>query len=113
MAFSSDEKPLPQGMQLTALDDSYRENPYPIYEELRDRAPVHKDQEMGRVFCSLHEDVKSLCHDKDFFTDPRKANPGTFAREVLAGNLGFGEKLSMLFMDEPDHRRLRSLVTPL
>jgi cytochrome P450 len=65
---------------------------------------------MGRVFCSRHDDVKALCHDKDFFTDPRKANPGTFARDVLAGNLGFGEKLSMLFMDEPDHRRLRSLV---
>ncbi len=110
MGTPTDDQPLPQGMQLTALDGRFRENPYPLFSELRERAPVHKDQEMGRVFCTRHDDVKALCHDKHFFTDPRKANPGTFAREVLAGNLGFGEKLSMLFMDEPDHRRLRSLV---
>ncbi len=110
MGTPTDDQPLPQGMQLTALDDRFRENPYPLFSVLRERAPVHKDHEMGRVFCTRHDDVKALCHDKHFFTDPRKANPGTFAREVLAGNLGFGEKLSMLFMDEPDHRRLRSLV---
>ena len=67
-------------MKLTALDDDYRENPYRIYKELRERAPVHKDHEMGRVFCTRQEDVKTLCHDKAFFTDPRKANPGMLAR---------------------------------
>ena len=111
MAKSTEEKSLPQGLQLTPLDDEYRKDPYHIYKELRERAPVHKDHEIGRVLCTRHDDVKSICHDKEFFTDPRKANPGTFAREVLAGNLGFGEKLSMLFMDEPDHRRLRNLVS--
>jgi hypothetical protein len=47
-----------------------------------------------------------MLHDKDFFTEPNKANPGTFAREILGGVLGVGEKPSMLLMDEPDHRRL-------
>lgn len=107
----SKDDDLPQGIQLTALDPEYRENPYRIFSKLRDRAPVHEDREMGRMFCSRHDDVKSICHDKEFFTDPRKANPGSFAREVIAGRMGFGEKLSMLFMDEPDHRRLRNLVS--
>jgi hypothetical protein len=108
---SPEEKGLRQGIQLTALDKDYRENPYQIFRELRERAPVHEDREMGRFLCSAHDDVKAICHDKEFFTDPRKANPGTFARDVLAGRMGFGEKLSMLFMDEPDHRRLRNLVS--
>jgi cytochrome P450 len=70
-----------------------------------------KTRRWGEFLYTRHADVKTLLHDKDFFTDPRKANPGTFAREILAASFGFDEKLSMLFMDEPDHRRLRSLVS--
>jgi cytochrome P450 len=111
MTTTEDTDRLPQGMQLTALDDDYRKDPYVVLKSLRDLSPVHEDQEMGRVLYTRHADVKTLLHDKDFFTDPRKANPGTFAREILAASFGFDEKLSMLFMDEPDHRRLRSLVS--
>ena len=46
---SSDDKPLPQGIGLTPLDEAYRQDPYPIYKEMRERAPVHRDREMGRV----------------------------------------------------------------
>ena len=111
MSTTEDTDRLPQGMQLTALDDDYRKDPYVVLKSLRDLSPVHEDQEMGRVLYTRHADVKTLLHDKDFFTDPRKANPGTFAREILAASFGFDDKLSMLFMDEPDHRRLRSLVS--
>ncbi len=102
---------LPQGIQLTAIDQDFREDPYTILANLREHAPVHEDRELGRFVLTRHEDVKALLHDKEFFTDPRKANPGTFSREVIGATLGFGEQPSMLFMDEPDHRRLRGLVS--
>ena len=102
---------LPQGMQLTAIDRDFREDPYTILANLREHAPVHEDHELGRFVVTRHEDVKALLHDKEFYTDPRKANPGTFSREILGATLGFGEKPSMLLMDEPDHRRLRGLVS--
>lgn len=108
---STDDSELPQGLQLTPIDEVYREDPYPIFKRLREQAPVHKDDVMERYLITRHDDVKSLLHDKDFFTEPSKANPGTFSREVLGATLGFGEKPSMLLMDEPDHRRLRSLVS--
>ena len=98
-------------MQLTAIDRDFREDPYTILANLRKRAPVHEDRELGRFVVTRHEDVKALLHDKEFYTDPRKANPGTFSREILGATLGFGEKPSMLLMDEPDHRRLRGLVS--
>ena len=41
-------------------------------------------------------------------SDPRKANPGTFTREFLGDE---DAEPSMLLMDEPDHRRLRMLVS--
>ncbi len=102
---------LPQGIQLTPVDDAFRTDPYKVLKDLREQAPVHHDYELGRVLYTGHDDVKALLHDKEFFTDPRKANPGTFTREFLAASLAPGEQPSMLLMDEPDHRRLRSLVT--
>lgn len=102
---------LPQGIQLTPVDEAFRTDPYKVLKNLREQAPVHNDYELGRILYTCHDDVKALLHDKEFFTDPRKANPGTFSREFLAATLAEGEKPSMLMMDEPDHRRLRSLVT--
>jgi cytochrome P450 len=107
----ADDNELPQGIQLTPMDESFRQDPYQIFKRLREHAPVHKDEVFGRFFVTGHDDVKNLLHDKEFFSDPTKANPGTFAREVLGARLGEGEKPSMLLMDEPDHRRLRSLVS--
>ena len=44
------------------------------------------------------------------WSDPRKANPGTYTYELLGGNDPDNEP-SMLHMDNPDHKRLLSLVS--
>ncbi len=111
MRDTDDESALPHGVELTAVGERFREDPYPVLKMLRERAPVHHDLVMNRYICTRHDDVKALLHDKGFFTDPRNANPGSFSREVIGGLLGFGEKPDMLLMDEPDHRRLRKLVS--
>ncbi|MEP4486559.1 cytochrome P450 [Marinobacter alexandrii] len=108
---ATNESDLPQGLQLTPLDDAFREDPYHILKRLRKEAPTHKDEVMGRFFVTRHDDVKNLLHDREFYTEPSKANPGTFSREILAPSLVGDEKPSMLLMDEPGHRRLRSLVS--
>lgn len=101
--------PLPQGIELTPLDDNFRENPYSIYRRLREEAPVHEDTELRRFIYSKHDDVKTILRDPDLWSDPRKGNPGTFSREFLG--VRDDQEPSMLMMDEPDHRRLRSLVS--
>jgi cytochrome P450 len=111
MSNPKDVEELPQGIQLTSIDQDFRDDPYSILANLREHAPVHEDRALGRFVFTRHEDVKALLHDKGFSTDPRKANPGTFSREVLGATLGAGEEPSMLLMDEPDHRRLRGLVS--
>jgi cytochrome P450 len=102
---------LPQGLELTALDESFRADPYPILKRLRDHTPAYLDPAPRRVFITRHDDVKTLLHDKEIYMDPRKANPGTFSREVIAGSAGFADPPDMLFLDDPDHQRLRSLVS--
>ena len=102
---------LPIGLGLTALDESFRADPYPILKKIRETAPVHTDPAPRRMFITRQEDVKALLHDKEIYMDPRKANPGTFSKEVIASSAGFTDQPDMLFLDDPDHHRLRSLVS--
>lgn len=102
------EKALPSGVALTAIDDDFRSDPYPILARVRESARVLHDAELGRYVYTSHDDVKAILRDKDLWSDPRKANPGTFTREFLGNG---DEEPSMLLMDEPGHRRLRMLVS--
>ncbi len=98
---------LPSGVALTAIDEHFREDPYGILKRIRASTAVLHDKELGRYIYTHHDDVKAILRDKDLWSDPRKAKPGTFTREFLGGD----EEPSMLLMDEPDHRRLRMLVS--
>ncbi|MEJ2531307.1 MAG: cytochrome P450 [Halioglobus sp.] len=111
MASREDHKNLPQGLQLTALDESFRTDPYPVLKRLRENAPVHEDPAPRRLFVTRMDDVKTLLHDRQIHMDPRKAAPGTYSRDVIAGSAGFADPPDMLFLDDPDHHRLRSLVS--
>lgn len=106
MASSESNPKLPQGVELTSIDDVFRADPYKVLKHLRQRAPVLHDRELHRFVYTCHDDVKKILRDKHFYSDPRKANPGTFAREFLGANLGADGEPSMLLMDEPGHRRL-------
>ena len=98
---------LPTGVQLTALDPAFREDPYPILAELREHEPIHHDAELGRYIFTRHDDVFEILRDPRYWTDPRKGLEGGFAREFLGRDEG---EPSMLLMDDPGHRRLRNLV---
>lgn len=100
----------PTGIGLTALDPAFREDPYPILAALRETEPVHWDGELKRFILTRHADVNAILRDLTLWTDPRKANPGTFTREFLTRRGREDEEPSMLLMDDPEHRRLRELV---
>lgn len=99
---------VPSGIRLTALDEAFREDPYAVLAEVRRRAPTHFDHELGRLFVADHDLVHDILRDKSLWSDPRKANPDAFSRFLLPED---GGQPSMLLMDDPDHRRLRSLVS--
>jgi cytochrome P450 len=98
----------PTGIQLTALDPEFREDPYPILAKLRERDPIHHDTEFGRFMFTRHDDVFAILRHADYWSDPRKGNPDSFAWRFLGGETN--QEPSMLLMDDPGHRRLRELV---
>jgi cytochrome P450 len=103
---------LPKGMQLTPFDPKFRDQPYQVLKAVRERAPVLHDDQFNRWYLTRFDDVRQILRDKDMSADPRKANPNSFVARIAAmgGTLNSSAPQSMLFMDDPDHRRLRGLV---
>jgi cytochrome P450 len=102
-----EDVPIPEGVELTPFDPAFREDPYPTLAELRRRAPVHRDRHVGRVVLTGHGDVQRVLRDLDFWVDPRKSLPDDPVRMFLRD----GGEPSMLFLDDPEHKRLRNLVS--
>ena len=100
---------LPTGLELTPLDPDFQQDPYPTYDALRERAPVHHDAVFGRWLLTRHDDIEALLRNRDLCVDPRKAGDGTFEQMFL--NSIDDREPSMLFLDAPDHTRLRGLVS--
>jgi cytochrome P450 len=110
---SNPDGPLPKGVQLTPYDPGFMTDPYPILADLRERAPVHHDDQFNRWYLTRFDDVRALLRDKDMSSDPYKANPNSFMGRLAiygAGTEVAGARAAMIFLDDPDHRRLRSLV---
>ncbi|MFN3626963.1 MAG: cytochrome P450 [Parvibaculum sp.] len=101
------------GIGLTALDEEYREDLYRVLDEMRATDPVHRDRELGRVFLTRHDDVRAVLRDKGLHVDPRHALPDSYVRLITGVPAGSEDQFSpsMIFADEPDHKRLRGLVS--
>jgi cytochrome P450 len=107
ISMSDEDQPLPTGYQLSALDPTYRETPWVPLDRLRAADPVHHDQALGRYFLTRGKEVSELIKNRDLNADPRKANEGSFSKTLYGAN---SKELSILMLDDPEHKRQRTLV---
>jgi cytochrome P450 len=105
-------KTAPLGPSITALDPTFRDNPHDALDRLREESPVVQDTILGRIILTRAADVEAVLRDRDLFVDPRKAAEGSFMRMMAdrRAERSKREQPSMLFLDPPDHDRLRGLV---
>ena len=95
------------GVAYNPLSARTAQDPYPVYTALRERDPVHRSRLMNALVFTRHADVDSILRDhRHFSNDPRK---GALTRRQRA-NLPADDEFTMLFLDSPDHKRLRALV---
>ncbi len=91
------------------LDPSNRADPYPAYDEIRERGPLLLPEFNLTVFASYRDCDEVLRHPSSA-SDRLKSTVAQ--REIAAGNeprpLG---QPGFLFLDPPDHTRLRKLVS--
>jgi len=87
------------------LKPANRPNPYSLYSQLR-ATPVSK-QEDGTYVVSTYREIVALLHDPRISSDERKSTrgPGELAKKTESGT-----RQPFIFLDPPDHDRLRRLV---
>ena len=107
---SATHKPKPILSLFQLLDPAVLANPYPLYERLRTEAPVHWDPYLHAWVVTRYADVVTVLHH---FSANRTPSPEQFAAMGLAelGPLAQVMVKQMLFMDAPDHTRLRGLAS--
>jgi len=85
-------------------------NPYPVYARLREEDPVHQPFP-GVWILSLHRDVAALLRHPDLSSDRRNSPVYEEFVKALPVEPDDGALTpSMLFLDPPDHDRLRRLA---
>jgi cytochrome P450 len=95
---------------LTIFSPELRADPYPLYRQLRESDPV-VESGLGAWFVLRHADAVSILRDHERFSvDHANAQPNDMPMMENVGPSERGLQNVMLFMDPPDHTRLRSLV---
>ena len=106
---------LPQGLQLTALDPQFRSDPNGRLRQLRQECPVRADPFFGSVYLTRYADVRATLTDRTLWRDPLRADDSSLAkRRAEAGRAARSTEVqSILTSDDPDHGRVRGLLTPV
>jgi cytochrome P450 len=85
------------------VSQDYFDNPYDVYRRMREEAPLYYDEEGDFYALTRHDDVAAALKDHDSFSSSR----GCDLTMVRNGEV---PQKSIIFMDPPDHRFLRSLL---
>ncbi|HEY3870011.1 MAG TPA: cytochrome P450 [Actinocrinis sp.] len=90
---------------LDAMSPQFREDPYPYYDARRSAQPfIRAHQSIWLAFS--HADVSTLLRHPGLSTNEDRAT-----LHLARSNPGSFREHSLLFMDPPDHTRLRALVS--
>jgi pimeloyl-[acyl-carrier protein] synthase len=92
------------------LDPAVHADPYPFYRTLRERSPVHWDPFMHTWVVTRYEDVMTVLQR---FSADRTPDPQAMTKLGLPSLGPVAEVMAkqMLFLDAPDHTRLRKLCS--
>ena len=94
------------GVAYNLLSARVAQDPYPTFARLRARDPVHRSLLLKGWLLTRYEDVDAVLRDhRRFSSDPLRRNSGHRRSAPLTP-----DEATMLFLDPPDHTRLRSLV---
>jgi cytochrome P450 len=95
-------------------DPGFLDDPYPVLNGLRERAPVFYDEQRERWFVTRHEDVRACLRDRRLGRNFRHImSPqeiGVPELDPRWSAFWTAERWSLLWLEPPDHTRIRKLV---
>lgn len=86
------------------FSEDYFNNPFDIYRRMREEAPLYYDEKEDFYALTRHEDVAAAFKDFETYSSARGCDLG-MVRKGLSP-----EQKSIIFMDPPEHRHMRSLL---
>jgi len=105
---------LSEAVEFDPSDPEFLADPYPVLNRLRERAPLFYDAGRERWFVTRHEDVRSCLRDKRLGRNFRHvlepAEIGVPPLDPRWQAFWDSERWSLLWLEPPDHTRLRKLV---
>lgn len=91
---------------LDPYDYDFHEDPYPYYRRLRDEAPLYHNADLGFWAVSRHSDVH-----QGFRNSTTLSNRYGVSLDPASRGPHAAKTMSFLAMDDPEHLRLRTLVS--
>lgn len=92
---------------LSKIDQSFLDDPFPTYAALREHDPVHRCAD-GSYFLTRYDDVLSVYRDRRFSSDKKAEFGPKFGDTPLYKH----HTTSLVFNDPPLHTRVRKLLAP-
>jgi cytochrome P450 len=85
------------------FSEEYFQNPFDIYRRMREEAPVYYDEARDFYALTRHQDVAAAFKDHETYSS-------AYGCDLAMVQSGEVPQKSIIFMDPPDHRQMRSLL---
>ena len=107
MADDQTAPPVPHSViEVTAFMPDARANPHPKLEALRHNCPVMRDEIAKTWFLTRYADIRETVNDRSFVRHPLNSEEGSISRQLIEDDEN-PRRTSILFLDDPDHARVR------
>ena len=96
----------PSDFDMNALDERFLEYPFPTYSRLREESPVHRNPD-GSFLVTCYDEVAAVLNGSSMSSDKKIPLVGVFGPDAPIYE---HHANVMVFLDPPDHPRVRGLV---
>jgi len=87
-----------------------RRDPHPAYHAVRTERPVWFDEEMGEYLLTRYADCEAILREPRWSSSPEHVTGELNGPDLRRAQIDVGAR-TLLFLDPPDHTRLRRLVS--
>lgn len=98
-------RPTIDEFDLLNVPEDYIEDPYRYFAALRDNSPIHRNPD-GTVILTRYDDIVEVYRNPNIWSSDKKSD---FAPKFGNGPLYEHHTTSVVFIDPPDHTRIRKL----
>ena len=107
IGLSMSDAPIQSLLETIAFDPKARVDPHPILKVVREQCPIFYDGFSKAHLLTRYRDVRNTVNDRSLWRHPEHTEEGALARMMVEPGAKAEFEKNILFMDEPNHSRVR------